>query len=61
MTTIDLALMRERDPVAFCNWGKALCCQSKQGGLDRYLGFSLYVYSSNRKEGCARLHFGHVV
>lgn len=27
MTTIDLALMRERNPVTFCDWGKALCCQ----------------------------------
>jgi hypothetical protein len=25
---IDLALMRERYPVVFYNWGKALCCQS---------------------------------
>lgn len=33
MTTIDLALMRERDPVAFCNWGKALCCQSNKVDL----------------------------
>jgi hypothetical protein len=33
MTTIDLALMRERDPVAFCDWGKALCCQSNKVDL----------------------------
>lgn len=33
MTTIDLALMRERNPVAFCDWGKALCCQSNKVDL----------------------------
>jgi hypothetical protein len=61
MTTIDLALMRERDPVAFCDWGKALCCQSNKVDLTVTLVSPCMFYSSNRKEGCARLRSGPVV